>query len=63
MGEEAYNALKPRYTKLEVKVGRSAVFEDIDCSRPVFKVLKDRISDTQDEGNFQFNPRVQAILQ
>jgi hypothetical protein len=43
MGEEAYAALKPKYTKLDVKVGRSVVFEDIECSRLVYKILKERL--------------------
>ena len=43
MGEEAYNASKVKYTKLNVQVGRNFVFEDMESSRLVYKVLKDRV--------------------
>lgn len=62
MGEEAFAALKPKFTKLDVKVGRDVVFQDTDCSRLVFKMLKDRLQESPDDDNFQFSPRVQAIL-
>eukprot|EP00347_Sterkiella_histriomuscorum_P020695 403336831 len=77
MGEEAYQALKPKYTKLKVLVGKNVVFEDIESSRLVYKVLRDRlqqppkpIQENQveppvvdaDSQEFHFSSRVQAIL-
>lgn len=47
MGEEAYQALKPKYTKLKVMVGRAVVFEDIESSRLVFNFLRDRLMPIQ----------------
>lgn len=52
MGEEAYKALKVTYTKLDVKVGRNIVFEDIECSRLVYKILKERLQDDPEDENF-----------
>jgi len=42
-GEEEKKEKKPQYTMLKVKVGSDSVFEDMDCSRLVYKVLKDRL--------------------
>ncbi|CDW79829.1 hect domain and rcc1-like domain-containing protein [Stylonychia lemnae] len=62
MGDEAYEALKPKYTKLKALVGRNQVFDDIESSRLVYKILRDRLQDAPNDQNFQFSDKVIKIL-
>ena len=47
MGED-----KIKYITMKASVGQQLVFEDIECSRLVYKVLKDRLQEHSDDANF-----------
>jgi hypothetical protein len=54
--------VKPQYLKLKVLVGADAVFNDINSSRFIFKILRARIAPTDPSSEAQFNPDMLCVL-
>lgn len=53
---------KPKYTKLNVLIGAESVFNDIESSRFIFKILRDRLAPTDQESEAPFHPDVLGAL-
>lgn len=53
---------KPKYTKLRVLVGSESVFQDVDASRFIFKILRERVSPSDPSSESPFNPDVLGVL-
>ena len=54
--------VKPQYLKLKVLVGAEAVFNDINSSRFIFKILRDRLAPTDPASEAPFHPDVLGAL-
>jgi hypothetical protein len=54
--------VKPQYLKLKVLVGADNVFNDINSSRFIFKILRARVAPTDPSSEAQFNPDMLCVL-